>query len=191
MSKVRVRRTGGFTLVELMIVVAILSVIAVLAVVSYGRYIRKAVRSEVIGMLGEMRAKEEAYQVENGSYLSTNTANDESLVYPALLGATELRVKPWAGAPAQWTQLGVNPPRQQLYCGYVAIAGPANDWTNAGVAGKALLGTVPRVPWYYARACCDLDQPRGGATCPAGNTTLSVFQIAFSTNTLVELNEGQ
>jgi prepilin-type N-terminal cleavage/methylation domain-containing protein len=189
----------GFTLIELMIVVAILGVVAVLAVVSYGRYVRKAAKSEVMSMLGEMRAKEEAYIVENGTYLSTSTANDETAVYPALLGAAEFTLKPWTTTPpAPWLQLGVNPPRQQLYCGYVAIAGGAN--TNPiGAAGGAIFGSIARVgvggtmpqPWFYARACCDFETPRGGATCPPASPTQSIYSISYADNVIREENDGQ
>src|SRR5262252_8240285 len=103
-------RARGFTLIELMIVVAILSVVAVLAVVSYGKYVRRAARSEVVAMLGEIRIKEEAYITEYGKYYNV-TANETTLD-PTLAG-----FKPQTPTAATWSPLGVRFPRSQLYCG--------------------------------------------------------------------------
>src|SRR5262252_3015676 len=101
-------RARGFTLIELMIVVAILSVVAVLAVVSYGKYIRRAARSEVVSMLGEIRIKEEAYVTEYGSYYGTTTA--EATMDPTANGFT-----PKTPTAATWANLGIKFPRPQLY----------------------------------------------------------------------------
>src|SRR5262245_22120098 len=136
------RAERGFTLVELMIVVAILSVVAVLAITSYGKYVRKAVKAEAMAMLGEIRAKEEAYFAENGIYLST--ATDENTIYPAFV-ANELAIKTWGTPGGAWATLGVKPPRSQIYCGYNAFAGcpttPTPCATNTpGTAGAQIIG---------------------------------------------------
>jgi len=60
----------GFTLIELMIVVAIISVLAVVAGTAYRKYADKARSSEVFAMFGEIRAKEEGYRAENVELLS-------------------------------------------------------------------------------------------------------------------------
>src|SRR5262249_19005698 len=116
----RFLRARGFTLIELMIVVAILSVVAVLAVVSYGRYIPRSARSEVVALFGEIRIKEEAYFSEQGTYLSTTT--DENTFWP---NPSVFTARDWnaTGINANWGTLGVKPPRSQVYCGYTAQAG--------------------------------------------------------------------
>jgi prepilin-type N-terminal cleavage/methylation domain-containing protein len=53
MSRAIQRRTSGFTLVELMIVVAIIGLLAAIAIPAFGRYVRKARTSEAIGHLNK------------------------------------------------------------------------------------------------------------------------------------------
>src|SRR5262245_24606141 len=133
----RYRCADGFTLIELMIVVAILSVVAVLAVSSSSRYVRHSAKSEVYAMLGEIRAKQEAYMAESGTYLSaTHTAagTTDTDIHPQLAGASEFTTKNWQPlADTRWsTGLGVNPPPGQLYCGYVPFAGPGESKPRGG-----------------------------------------------------------
>src|SRR4051812_17170858 len=131
------RREVGFTLVELMIVVAIIGVLAVVAGTAYRRYMDSGRTAEVMAMLGEIRGREEAYKAEYAGYLSTDTA--ETKFYPALLAkGKEPSAKNWnvsGSVPTGWTTLGLNPGKYSLYCGYVAIAGLASA-AISGARGK-------------------------------------------------------
>ena len=161
-------RSRGFTLIELMIVVAILSVVAVLAVISYGRYVRRAARSEVVAMLGEIRVKEEAYNAENGGYYSV-TANETTF------DPSTSTFKPKTPTATTWAPLGVKFPRSTLYCGYNAIAGTSAA-APTGTVGQSLVGTtVTSIPtWFYARAGCDFDN----------NGTISYFNIVYNSTVI-------
>lgn len=150
-------RTGGFTLVEILIAVAIVGVLAALAVPAFMRTTRKTRGAEVHAVFAEMRQRQEEYHLANGTYFSTGI--NEADLFPAVPGRTAQSV---AGAPASWTTLKLRLPSTALYCGYVAIAGRANDATGIGAkAAEFGLTSAPRTDWYYLLARCNLDGNAG------------------------------
>jgi type IV pilus assembly protein PilE len=58
----------GFTLVELMISLAIMSIIATLAVTSYERYVRRAGRVDATSALLRIASAQEKFYAQNGQY---------------------------------------------------------------------------------------------------------------------------
>jgi prepilin-type N-terminal cleavage/methylation domain-containing protein len=67
----RRKRAAGFTLVELMIVVAIIGLLAAIAIPAFGRYVRRARTSEAVGQLnrlwlGSITYYEADHFVQNG-----------------------------------------------------------------------------------------------------------------------------
>lgn len=68
-------RTGGFTLLELLIVVAIIAILAAIAMPIYQSYILRSRRAQGRAALMTLLQQEEAYMMQNGSYL-TFTAGD-------------------------------------------------------------------------------------------------------------------
>jgi prepilin-type N-terminal cleavage/methylation domain-containing protein len=79
-STLPAKRARGFTLVELMAVVAILGIMATLALVGYTKNVRNARRTEVIGDLSNLALRENGMMSLRGHYAST--ANDEDDTYP-------------------------------------------------------------------------------------------------------------
>jgi len=58
----------GFTLIELMIVVAIIGILAAIAIPNFMNYQCKAKQSEAKSLLGDLRTAQEAYYAEYDTY---------------------------------------------------------------------------------------------------------------------------
>ena len=69
-------RSRGFTLIELMIVVAIVAILATIALPSYQDYIRRSQLQEAFGNLADMRIKMEQFYQDNRNYGTNACGND-------------------------------------------------------------------------------------------------------------------
>lgn len=170
-------RQAGFTLIEILIAVAIVGVLAGLAVMTFGKQTRKARAAEVQAIFAELRNREEQYHLENGVYFSTGA--DESDTHPAAPGP---QAQAFAPLPATWAPLRVKAPMANVYCGYVVLAGTGGDGTNLGAkAGEFGMAAAPATDWYYLLAHCDLD----------GNNARDSYFFSWSGDTKVQKqNDG-
>jgi type IV pilus assembly protein PilA len=71
------RSRKGFTLVELMIVVAIIGILAAIAIPNFLNFRLKAKSSEAKSNLGAIRSTEVAYFAENSHYITGETYNPD------------------------------------------------------------------------------------------------------------------
>jgi type IV pilus assembly protein PilE len=62
----------GFSLIEIMIVVAIVGILSAIAIPAYGSYVRKSRRSEAITTLLTTQRAYEAYFLQNSTYVGVN-----------------------------------------------------------------------------------------------------------------------
>lgn len=62
------RRTGGFTLIELAIVLAIIAILSMLAVTAYGKFVNKARFTQAQTALKHLQRTQTIYFTENGKY---------------------------------------------------------------------------------------------------------------------------
>ena len=146
----RGRAVRGFTLVELLTVVAILGIMATLAMVGFTKNVRNARRTEVIGDLSALSLRQNALMSARGHYASTSTNEDDTYpVAPAQLAAEEGPVKWDAGAEAYtrdavavdtayfraggvehgYDVLGFMPEQAESWCVYGAISGDGTSGT--------------------------------------------------------------
>ena len=79
------RRSRGFTLIELMITVAVVAILAAVALPAYKEQVARSKRSDVQALLVEDAGYMQRYYEANNTYLSTGTgANAISPVLPNL-----------------------------------------------------------------------------------------------------------
>lgn len=71
MNTMKLPRQGGFTLIELMITVAIIGILAAIAYPSYTAHVEKSRRADAKVALNELVQRQESYFLRNFSYAST------------------------------------------------------------------------------------------------------------------------
>ena len=76
------RLNRGFTLLELMIVVAVIAILAALAMSGYSKQVRKSRRAEAKQILSQVVLREEKWRANNPLYFGT----DSSIANTALFG---------------------------------------------------------------------------------------------------------
>lgn len=156
---------------ELMIVVAIVGILASIAIFMFTRHVARAKASEVPAMFAEMKIREQQFHLENEEYLSTGATDDD--YFPSAsapgknpqtydIGASSAPPSPQdAKYPGpSWRSLRMQPDKTELYCVYVAIAGPGGDLDPAGPKATGApfnLTTAPATNWFYLMAECDFD----------------------------------
>ena len=138
----------GFTLIELMIAVAIIGILAAIGIPSYMRYQLNAKAAEAKYNLGEIRTVEEAYKTETDTYLAAASAPG---------GAVGSAKQAWVGN-AGFDTVGFVP-AGSVYYNYAVDAMGTPQVTLAdgsGFAATTGTSTAPELG-YKATAVGDLD----------------------------------
>jgi prepilin-type N-terminal cleavage/methylation domain-containing protein len=176
------RNNRGFTLVELMIVVVVVSVLALIAIYGTNRYIANSKTTEAVQLIGSIKAAEESYKDETFTYL--DVTGDLTTYYPSNPKRGQFKVQ-WGGAPtdiaAKWGTLGVQPAGPVAFV-YACVAGDgtAAPPSPSGVTVKGWPTTAQGTPYYVVKAIADLD--------PGGPET-TYISPSF-TNQIFSANEG-
>ena len=144
MKKLHTRR-GGFTLIELMIVVAIIGILAAIAIPNFLRFQLKAKSSEGKTNLAAIRTAEESYFAEYGNYISALPSPPTGSMTPY----NQKTVYSHAVAGEGFDRVGWSP-EGQVYFNYSAEVNTAADEFTAGAGADIDNDTVAQ-KWGYKK----------------------------------------
>ncbi len=163
----------GFTLIEIMIVVAIIGVVAMLAIFGVRRWIASAHIAEATEMVQAIGGAQEQYRADVGNYANVTVANSiaDSALCPAYTPGGQA---PWdsyncpAAVAHSWTKLNVVSSKPLSY-GFGTWAGAANtDPSTSAIPSitikgsvlnyNTMAGGVPSTPYYAVIARGDLNK---------------------------------
>lgn len=168
----RSRSQRGFTLIEMMVTVAIIAILAIVAVPAFFREGRKVkADSEVNAMFAEITAKMEQWKVEKGAY--TNLAP-----CPATVPSGTAIESSTCRDSTEWLALRINPPESKMRCSYEVVAGTKDDDATNPLG---FVWASPEVSWYYVTATCDLDGSAG---------TNAMFFVSSTDSKIKKQNEA-
>ena len=167
MKKLHTRR-GGFTLIELMIVVAIIGILAAIAIPNFLRFQLKAKSSEGKANLAAIRTAEESYFAEYGTYVSANAT-------PAT-APTNVKQSFTGGGFTKFNDLGWSP-EGQVYFNYAVNTNAAGNQYNATAEADIDNDGTNRQLWGYRKGPLAGKTHAGGGSCtnaqPAASLTVA------------------
>jgi type IV pilus assembly protein PilE len=131
------RRRGGFTLLELMIVLVVMGILAALAITSYSRYGYRARRTDGQKLLMAIASAEERYYAQHNAYAdlatigysTTVNATSEGGYYTAAVGVSTVNSIAAQAFTATATPVA-GKSQQRDTCGALTV-------TDTGVKGPA------------------------------------------------------
>jgi len=144
MSKFSSKLRGGFTLIELMIVVAIIGILAAIAIPNFVRFQLRSKSSEGKTNLAAIRTAEESYFAEYGTYIN-------AAISPAALNVPPSAKQAFVDAGAagsNFNTIGWRPEGQVYFQYGVVVAG-----TDYMADARANIDNDPNLQhWGYARS---------------------------------------
>lgn len=119
-------RASGFTLIELMIVVAVVAILAAIALPSFNEQVRKSRRSTAVADVASLQLALEKWRADNPTYAGSGVSATNSNYVIAVPAASASATSYTITATPQGAQLGDR-------CGiFSAIAGSKPQWATAG-----------------------------------------------------------
>ncbi len=136
-------KKSGYTLIELMIVLAIVGILASIAIPTFVSHMQRTRTTEAFSVIGEIREAQDAYYATFSQYCGPLTWN------PASYGAAGA-YRSFDFDAAGWDQLGAHPEGRVRFR-YRVLAGPP------GTTPPGIPGFSGADPWYVIQAEGDLD----------------------------------
>ena len=170
MSKLLQKRRGGFTLIELMIVVAIIGILAAIAIPNFMRFQLKAKAGEGKTNLAAIRTAEESYMAEFGTYISTTSE------HPLLASVGAMKIAWGSAAPAGFGTIGWAPEGAVYYSYQVNAAADGTDFLAE--ASSDIDGNGTYNEWAYVKPV-----PGDTASVAAANITACASTGVYDPNT--------
>ncbi len=76
------KKSAGFTLIELMIVITVVSILVAIAVPSYNSQMRKSRRAEAKQILSDMQLQQEKWRASHATYGTSTVAAGSNITIP-------------------------------------------------------------------------------------------------------------
>jgi prepilin-type N-terminal cleavage/methylation domain-containing protein len=177
----------GFTLVELLVVVVIAATLSLLAVALMNSHLQSSKSVEGLTMVQSIRAAQERYRSENGTYLDVSSEGGFYPDEPTELSGDEKRAFFYGVGDdthadnGRWLQLLPTAPGP-VRMGYLTNAGaPGRAMTEPEFEVPGLVWPDPTEPWYVIQAVSDLD----------ADGVQGVFIASSLNGEVYRLNEGE
>ena len=155
MVEKQTKKQLGFTLIELMIVIAIIGILAAIAIPNFQNYQLKSKSGEAKFILGSIKTTSEAYRSEYDTYVACS-ANPATIP-----GVSKL---PWINGNGDFDSIGFSP-LGKVYYSYSVIPGQSGITTS-----------------YIALAEADLDGDGGAGEASGGLAGAMVGSGASNAN---------
>lgn len=129
----RMRSIRGITLIELLVVIMIIGVLAAIAIPTYNNYMVRARRAEAKTALEQVRAAQEMWRAERGSYGSLAQIQNTMKAPPLSISSYynwEFTVLNANSFTARAVPIGSQPATEELFINHHGQKWPAEKWAK-------------------------------------------------------------